>query len=355
MTFVPCIVLLTMISAPVSAQQSDTRNNLLLELDSLVSALMLSNNIQGLAIGIVGNEEPADFRTYGITSVNSNDPVGTETIFEIASTSKPIFAFAVMQLIEAGILELDRPAFEYTEFDYIANDERRKKITIRMLLNHTSGLPNALPRGQLPSIGFEPGTKYLYSGWGFRYLQKIVEDVTGKTLTQVVNEFVFDPLNMSKASYLWVSEFESIAADGHSSDGSFSREIMQLTTEYAEGGIITDITELTSFVEYILSEYRSDSQSLYEMIEPGVLVHDFGIFGSMSRGLGWAIEETPQGKSIWHGGSNGAFKAFIFIDLEKEAGLAFLSNSSTGIDAVPQIVSTLFGKHHLLDEYYALE
>lgn len=224
-----------------------------------------------------------------------------------------------------------------------------------MLLNHTSGLPNALPRGQEPSIGFEPGTEYLYSGWGFRYLQKIVEDVTGKTLTQVMSELVFNPLNMAKASYLWRSEFESIAADGHSSDGSFSRKIVKLTTEYAEGGIVTDITELTSFVEYVLNKYQSDSQSLSEMIKPDVLVHDFGNSGSMSRGLGWAIEETPQGTSIWHGGSNGAFKAFIFIDLEKEAGLAVLSNSSTGNNIVPQIVSAMFGEHHLLEEFYALE
>lgn len=94
------ILLLAFISMPVSAQQIESRNNQLLKLDNLIQPLMLEQQIQGLAIGIVGNGEPADFRTYGIASVNSNTSVSTETIFEIASTSKPIFASAVMLLVE---------------------------------------------------------------------------------------------------------------------------------------------------------------------------------------------------------------------------------------------------------------
>lgn len=322
--------------------------------DEFITGLMEKENIPGFAIGIVGNSEAAGIRTYGLASANSNAPVNSETIFELASTSKPIFALTIMQLIENGVLELDKPLYEYLELESIADDERRKKITARMVLNHTSGLPNALPRGESPSIMFEPGTKYSYSGWGFRYLQYVVEELTGETLSQLVGQFVFNPLGMTKASYLWSEEYGAISADGHSADGLFSREIVKLTSEYAEGGIITDITELTRFVEFVLKEHQGKSKMLLSMINPDVLVHDFGDSGSISRGLGWAIEETPLGISLWHGGSNGAFKAFIFIDLEKEAGLAILSNSANGNSFVPQLVSKLFGEHHLMEEYFLL-
>jgi CubicO group peptidase (beta-lactamase class C family) len=168
-----------------------------------------------------------------------------------------------------------------------------------------------------------------------------------------MREQLFDQLGMTQASYLWKEEFESLAADGHSSDGTFSRDIVKLTAEYAEGGILINIIELSKFLKHTLTEYQSGSLVLNTMTIPAVQVSDHGGNGSMWRGLGWAVELTPQGQSIWHGGSNGAFKAFLFLDLEQETGLAYLANGSNGLTIIPEIIDTLFGEHHIFQEYYA--
>lgn len=338
---------------PTAGVAQSTEADELNRLDELVPRLMLENNIPGLALSVIGKSSESVTRSYGVLNSESDNPVINTTVFEAASTSKPMFARVVMELVEQNMLTLDEPLSDYLEFESIANDERSHLITPRMILTHTSGLPNALSRGERPSITFEPGTQYQYSGWGFRYLQNVIEELTARTLTEVMREELFDPLDMTEASYLWKEEFEDIAADGHGSDGEFSREMVKLTAEYAEGGILINIIELSRFLEHTLVEYQSGNPILNAMISPSVQVSDHGNKGSMWRGLGWALERTPQGLSIWHGGSNGAFKAFLFLDLEQEAGLAFLANSSNGLTIVPDIIDSLFGEHHFFQEYFS--
>lgn len=347
------LFLCSILLLPITANAQNLRAHQLRILDDLVPQLMLDKNIPGLALSVVRKSGKSITKSYGVLSSESDNPVVNTSVFEAASTSKPMFARVVMNLVEQNILSLDQPLSDHLEFESFAKDERSKFITARMVLTHTSGLPNALPRGESPSIMFEPGTQYQYSGWGFRYLQNVVEELTQKTLTGVMKEQLFYQLEMTQASYLWKEEFENRVADGHSSDGTFSRDIVKLTAEYAEGGILINIVELSKFLEHTLAEYQSGSLLLESMVNPIVQVSDHGSKGSMWRGLGWAIELTPQGKSVWHGGSNGAFKAFLFLDLEQEIGLAYLANGANGLTIIPEIIDALFGEHHIFQEYYA--
>ncbi len=344
------ISILALLPRPTFSQHSDV--DAAEQLDKLLPQLMLENNIPGLAIALIGKSEEKIVRTYGVTNSESGNPVTSATIFEAASTAKPMFAWLVMSLVEQDLIALDQPLSDIEEFESIAEDERSKLITTRMILSHSSGLPNALPRGELPTIMFTPGTQYQYSGWGFRYLQRVVENLTQRSLSEVMSAQVFVPLNMTESSYLWQEKFETIAADGHSADGSFSREIVKLDSAYAEGGVVTNIIELVQFLEFTLAAYRSGNSTLNLMLFPTVQVENYGNRGSIWRGLGWALERTPQGMSIWHGGSNGAFKAFLFLDLEQESGFAMLANSANGLELVPEIVETFFGEHHLFREYF---
>jgi CubicO group peptidase (beta-lactamase class C family) len=172
------LTLLTLL--PISAIAQNLRTDDLTLLDELVPSLMLKNNIPGVAISIVRTSGESIAKSYGVLNAELDDPVTNTSIFEAASTSKPMFAQVVMTLVEQNVLTLDQPLSDYIEFETIANDERSELITARMVLTHSSGLPNAVPRGESPSIMFEPGTQYQYSGWGFRYLQNVVEELTQK-------------------------------------------------------------------------------------------------------------------------------------------------------------------------------
>lgn len=220
-----------------------------------------------------------------------------------------------------------------------------------MILAHTSGLPNALPPGESPSIGFEPGSQFRYSGWGYRYLQQVVEELTGRNLDDLMREQVYEPIGLNRTGYLWREEFEFSAADGHRGDGEFGREIIKFDREYAEGGIITTIDDLARYAEYMLEAIDANSALMQSIVDPVVEIRSFGVDGKMSWSMGWGVEETALGRSIWHTGSYGEFKAFIILDVSRSEGLAVMINSENGLDLIPELVSSLMGEHHLVDEY----
>src|SRR5690606_33606031 len=133
---------------------------------------MDSLNIPGLSIAVINDSKVVYHNTFGFANVEKKLPVTDKTIFEAASISKSEFAFFVMQFVEEGKLDLDKPLYEYLPYQDIANDERYKKITARMVLSHRSGFPNWRENedDKKLKIKFDPGTDYEYSGEGYQYL-----------------------------------------------------------------------------------------------------------------------------------------------------------------------------------------
>jgi CubicO group peptidase (beta-lactamase class C family) len=144
------------------------------------------------------------------TAVTPQTPLNPGTIFEAASLSKPVFAYMVLRLADRGEFDLDRPLHEMLEYPRLAHDERYKRITARIVLSHGTGLPNW--GGEKLTLRFDPGTDYGYSGEGFVFLQKTVERVTGRSLDELARREVFEPLGMTRSSYVWQERFAGNAA-----------------------------------------------------------------------------------------------------------------------------------------------
>ena len=141
---------------------------------------------------------------------SAQTPLDTATIFEAASLSKPVFAYLVLRLADRGEFDLDRPLLEMLEYPRVAHDERSKRITARMVLSHGTGLPNW--GGERLTLQFDPGTAYGYSGEGFVFLQKAIERVTGRSLEALARREVFQPLGMTRSSFVWQERFAGNAA-----------------------------------------------------------------------------------------------------------------------------------------------
>ena len=131
-----------------------------------------------------------------------------------------MFAYAVLRLADAGVLDLDRPLYDYLPIPD-ANNPRMKRVTARHVLSHTSGLPNW--RQQLSPLepAADPGKEFSYSGEAYFYLQRVVEALSGKPFGRLMREQVLDPLDMKQSSYVWQPEFESRMAAGY--DGQENR------------------------------------------------------------------------------------------------------------------------------------
>src|SRR5205085_228501 len=122
---------------------------------------------------------------YAETGLLTKEPVNTETIFEAASLSKPVSAYAALKLCDKGLLKLDEPLSNYLPEPYIADDPRIKLVTMRHVLTHTPGFPNWRRNATLNFIN-NPGEKFSYSGEGFVYLQAVVEHITRQPLQEYI-------------------------------------------------------------------------------------------------------------------------------------------------------------------------
>jgi CubicO group peptidase (beta-lactamase class C family) len=146
-----------------------------------------------------------------------------------ASLSKAAFASVVMLLVQEHVLDLDKPIVQYLPKplpDYpryadLRDDDRYKKLTLRILLSHTSGFANwrAFEDNRKLHIHFDPGTRYAYSGEGIDLAQLVVETVMHEPLTQLMSEKLFTPLAMSQTSMVWQPRFDSDFANGYDECG----------------------------------------------------------------------------------------------------------------------------------------
>jgi CubicO group peptidase (beta-lactamase class C family) len=192
--------LVSMSAAETRVKRLDGSSITPAEIDGMVERLMGAAQVTGLGIAILNNRRVAYLKTYGQRDTDRNLPLTPDSVMTSASYSKSTFAFMVMQLVEEGALNLDtpiqeylsRPLPEYPAYTDLAADERHRRITARMLLSHTTGFPNLriLNEGRL-DINSEPGSRYAYSGEGIRLLQLVVEEVTGRSVNDLMRERIF--------------------------------------------------------------------------------------------------------------------------------------------------------------------
>lgn len=258
----------------------------------------------------------------------SKDEIDPETLFPVASLSKWITAYGVMQLVEEGIIALDAPISDYlTRWQLPESDFNNEAVTVRMLLAHTAGLTDGLgfadydPTEVLPSIedsltnprasdghaeialGREPGTEWEYSGGGYLILQLLVEEVSGMSFEAWMQQAVFDPIGMSRSTYDYLGELDNIS---NSYDGSGQPAQLYRYAAAAATGLSSSAADLVKFARVQVSTDREQAELLSEeavtaMREPHGQMMGFDIWG-----LGVMLyAPTRSGDYVFgHDGSN---------------------------------------------------
>src|SRR5262245_33092806 len=208
--FLVAASLTLLISGLADAQAADARSA---RVDSLMAA-QVAANAPGAAVLVIHNGKILHEKGYGLANIATKTPITSTTTFDLASCSKQFTAMAIMMLAERGELSYDDPLTKFfPEFPAYAS-----KITVRHLLNHTSGLPDYMgvfrkgPAGisaepssrealtmltRIQEPLFAPGAKWEYSNSGYVVLAQIVEKASGMTFPAFLKQNVFDPLGMS--------------------------------------------------------------------------------------------------------------------------------------------------------------
>jgi CubicO group peptidase (beta-lactamase class C family) len=330
------------------------------QLEKDVPELMKKGGVPGLAIAVIRGGKTTWLHGFGMKEVKTGQPVTGETVFEAASLSKPVFAYGVLKLVEQGKLGLDVPLTAYLPKPFVAGDERLAKITARIVLSHRTGFPNWPADDGSVSIYFTPGARFSYSGDGYIYLQRVVEQITGKSLNQYMTEAVFTPLGMTSSSYVWRPDFDALTATGYDSDGK-PTELWKPTEAGAASSLNTTAKDYAVFVEAVLTGKGLKPATLREMETPEIALDPAcricikhepkQLSKNLFWGLGWGIERKDGTDALWHWGDNGSFKGFVMADPKTKSGVVMFANSENGLEVAKPVVDETMGRGSLAFEW----
>ena len=323
----------------------------ILQLERDVPELMKKSNVPGVSIALIRRGKTIWLHGFGVKEAGTSQPVTGETVFEAASLSKPVFAYGVLKLVDQGKLGLDVPLTTYLPKPYIPGDQRLAKITARIVLSHRTGFPNWRDGDSLP-LYFTPGERFSYSGEGYIYLQRVVEQITGKRLNKYMTETVFTPLGMTSSSYVWRPDFDALTATGHDSDGK-PTPLWKPKEAGAASTLNTTAKDYALFVEAVVNRKGLKPATLREMETPQIALdpecricikrQPTQLSKNLFWGLGWGIQLTDQGEAMWHWGDNGAFKCFVMAEPRTKSGAVMFANSENGLQMAEPLIDQAMG------------
>ncbi len=331
------------------------------EFDALglfLDSLALEHRVPGLGFALFDASGLLYEHVSGVKSQATREPIDSNTAFEAASISKPVFAYVVFSLARDGVLDLDAPLETLVpEVPEVAYDPRSAALTPRILLTHLGGLPNWRSRINFAARSHEelfapddtlrfvrdPGTEYLYSGEGYVLLQRIVEEMTGTGLVELARERVFGPLGMAGSSFLFDAQIRTNYSLGHDREGVPDK--WEIALPLASSTLHTTASDLATFGAHLASEIQEGGPysalgtaavTMGEVDEAEEVMHAWG------PGLGVVTDGARR--YVYHGGNNVIFIADFIYGVEENLGYVLLTNSSNGQRMVETVERRVFGR-----------
>jgi CubicO group peptidase (beta-lactamase class C family) len=324
---------------------------------------MRAAEVTGVGIAILNRGTIVYRKTWGFRDLEKKLPLTENSVLSGASFTKVAFSYLVMQLVDEGRIELDKPVSQYLPKplpDYpryadLSGDSRYLRITAAMLLSHTSGFPNFRflnPGGKL-NINFEPGTRYAYSGEGIELLQFVVETITGRPLEDLMRERVFEPLGMKRTSMVSERRFEDDLANGYDEWGR-SLGPQQRKRADAAGSLQTTLSDFALFIQAVARGQLLRKNTRAQMLSPRIRIsskHQFPTLESLtteansaihlSYGLGWGLYDTAYGRAFFKEGHDDGFRHYTVIFDRPKTGIVIMTNSSNGEGIFKELLETI--------------
>ncbi len=300
-------------------------------------------NAPGAALLVLRNDSVLIKKSYGLADVEKNVPVTAATNFRLASITKQFTAMAVLLLEERERLSLEDKILKFfPDFPLYG-----KEITVRHLLNHTSGLVDyeaLVPDSQtvqlldadclqlmfsVDSLYFAPGTQYRYSNTGYALLALIVEKISGERFADFVQKNIFSAVGMN-TSVAFENGRSTVAqrAFGHSwIDGKWVRTDQSNTSAVlGDGGIYSNVEEIALWISALWNYRMLPEASQHRSWADGVLNDG----SSIDYGMGWHKETYRGIRHPHHGGSTRGFRNHILVFPEQQLMVIVLTNRNQG-------------------------
>ena len=333
------------------------------EIERSVTGLMARSCVTGLGVAIFNDDKIAYLNSFGWRNKEEHLPLTADSVMYAASFTKAVFATLVAQLVTEGTLDLDKPieAYldkplpDYDQYKDLATDSRYKLITLRMLLSHTAGFANFrwLNPDKKLDIKFTPGSRYAYSGEGINLAQFIVENVTKKSVGDLIEQRIFIPLGMKNTSMTWQARFKNNLALGYDEHekplGHNHRSRVN-----AAGSMDTTLSDYAQFIEAVMQATVLSQQGKDMMLKRQIEINTASQFPTLSLvmteenkaiqlgyGLGWGVFQTPYGGAYFKEGHDDGWENHSVIFGDKKIGIILMSNSSNGDSIFKELLDVL--------------
>ena len=316
--------------------------------------------VPGVSIAVIEDGKILWANQYGVTDVRDPEPVTDTTMFNVGSMSKAVTSVTILSLARDGLVDLNAPVNDQLRSWTLPENEftRQAPVTPLRLMNHSGGtvfspgfsyrtenLPTfqQILEGEPPArsgpvrVDRVPGTAFQYSNPGYSVLRKLAEDVTGKNFAEIARERVFEPLGMTRTTFVTPlpPALLTNAAMGHRTDGTVDAEVRRWIGHMAAGGLWTTATDYAAFVIELQRTLRGESDLVLDRELAGLMVqpHDASEYG-----LGVFLRE-PKGERryVGHIGDGPGFVGGFTADTLGDHGVVVLTNGQGGINLVREI------------------
>lgn len=352
----------------VAAEEFADVSELSKRLDDGIPKILGKHKAPGVALAFVNGNRIIEFRSYGFADVATEVEITKSTMFNVGSISKLVTAWGVMQLVALDKVELDAPINQYLKRWQIPNSEFDvKKVTLRNILSHTSGLSlgpyvgwdsreklssivdslNGDNNGAGPvEVIHAPNTKWSYSGGGYSVVQLLIEDVSGMAFEDYMQQNVFEPLNMKDSTFNITEKILNKSATPYDDTGKVTG--MLYFNEKAAAGLQTTPIDLARFNMAVLR--NNDGHYIGSKLLPEKLI-DLMIKPAPNTNGRWSMSYVvdSENKSLGFAGFNRGWIALTRSITDLNFGYVILTNSSIGpvsneIDSF--ILSTIKQEHN---------
>lgn len=349
-------------------------------IDGEARSILAKTHANGLALAVIDHGAVEYVHAYGLRNARG-EPLTTDTVMYGASLTKTVFAYTVLQLVDQGRLQLDRPIAEdldrplpaygpdpqfpdkYGPYADLAGDPRWKLITPRMCLDHSTGFSNFWffePDRKL-RIHFEPGTRFSYSGEGFILLQFVVEhgrrDCGLGLDVGVLTQRLFHRLGMTRTNLVWPRHSsDPDVADGWNDRGEAQPHDWRSKVR-AAGSMNTTIADMARFASALVRGQGLSPRAYAELTRPAVRITtatQFPLFQpdlppakqhkDLYAGLGVVVFAGPQGKGFYKGGHDGQTANTMVCIATGQRAVVILSNDVRAEAGFAQLVSFILGE-----------
>lgn len=323
----------------VATSATNSKNNIAEPSASFIEGLLKQHQVPALGLGLINQGKLQSIRVYG--ELQQGVPAPANTLFKVASLTKPIVSLLTLRLIAAGKLNLDEPLAQYWVDPDVKADPRHLLLTPRLVLTHQSGFANwrYLEPTKKLQFQFQPGTRHQYSGEGFEYLRKALEAKFGQPLEQLAGQYVFKPAGMTDTHFYWTPAVdEQHYARNHDAKGQLL-PLEKYTSANAAANLLTTVEDYSKFLVFVLAQ-QQEMPALYQQMQS----IQVPLKPNNGVGLGWEIfSGFSTGEALLlHTGKDPGVSTAAMLFPQSGHGYVIFMNGDNSMPVLEQLLPQLY-------------